>query len=416
MEKEYYACTGCGLLCEDIELEMEKGAVSKVHTACRVGVAHMKESPGEAEYLMDGKNVDEKTAIGEAATILKAAKNPLIFGLGNSTNEAQKKAIELAEKLNATLDDTSSFCLGPVIEALLQEKFKTCTLDDVRNKADISLFWGSDPSDSHPRHLSKYSYFPRGKEKQKGWEEDRTAIAVDIRKSHTAKICGNEFYQVPPGGDAEFMEALITGLSGKLPKTSYKFPPKKLLELANILKGAKFGVIFVGLGLIYSLKDLEPLIKLMDVLNEKAKGDFYLIPMVDQYNMRGFNQNLFEKTGFVNSVKFEEGIVKHGPEYSVVESLKAKTVDAALIIGTDPLASLPNSIAKELLEIPLITIDSCETLSSRKAKVSIRSGFSGVETGGSATRMDGVQVTFKPAIESKRPSDEEILSKLMEAL
>lgn len=416
MEKEYYVCTGCGLLCDDIELEMEKDLIGKVHTACRVGVAHMKESPGEAEYLVDGKKVDEKTAIEEAAAVLKAARNPLIFGLGTSTNEAQKKAIELAEKLNATLDDPSSFCLGPLIEAILQEKFKTCTLDDVRNKADISFFWGSDPADSHPRHLSKFSYFPRGQEKQRGWEEERTAIAVDIRKSHTAKICGNEFYQVPPGGDAEFIEALIAGLSGKLPKTSFKFPPKKLLELANILKGARFGVIFVGLGLIYSLENLEPLIKLMDTLNEKAKGDFYLIPMVGHYNMRGFNETLFEKTGFVNSVKFEEGSVKHGPGYSVVESLKAKTVDAALIIGSDPLASLPHSIAKQLLEIPLITIDPCETLSSRKAKVSIRSGVSGVEAGGSATRMDGVQVPFRPAIDAKRPSDEEILSKLMEAL
>ncbi|MFZ2500118.1 MAG: formylmethanofuran dehydrogenase subunit B [Methanosarcina sp.] len=414
MEKNYYVCTGCGLLCDDIEVDSEKNIINKVYTACRVGVAHMKEGKEEAIFRVDNKPVDEATAISEAAAILKNAKNPLIFGLGTSTDETQKLAIELAKKTNATLDDTSSFCLGSLVEALIHDDIKTCTLDDTRNKADVIIFWGADPSESHPRHLSKHSYFPRGSEKQRGWEEERTAIAIDIRKSHTAKICGNYFFQIPPGGDTEFIDALIAGLSGKLPKTSYNYPPKKILELANILKGAKFGVVFAGLGLIYSLENLEPLFRLMKTLNEKA--NFHLIPMVGHYNMRGFNENLFTETGYVNSVKFENGIVKHGPEYSIVESLKAKTVDAALIIGSDPLSSLPRSIAKNLLGIPVISLDPCETLTSRKAKVYINTAISGVEAGGSATRMDGIKVSFKPVIETKNLSDEAIIKKIMEAL
>lgn len=414
MEKNYSVCTGCGLLCDDIEVESEKNKVNKVYTACRVGVAHMKEVRDEANFLVDNKPVDEATAISEAVTILKNSRNPMIFGLGNSSNETQKIAIELAKKINATLDDTSSFCLGPLAEALIQDKLKTCTLDDVRNKADVLIYWGTDPSDSHPRHLSKHSYFPRGSEKQRGWEEERTAIAIDVRKSHTAKICGNYFFQIPPKGDTEFIDALIAGLSGKLPKTSYNYPPKKILELANILKGAKFGVIFVGRGLTDSLESLEPLFRLMKILNEKA--NFHLMPMVRSYNTMGFNENLFAETGYVNSVKFENGAIKHGPEYSIVESLKAKTVDAALIIGSDPLLILPRSIAKNMLEIPVISMDHCETLTSKHAKVYINTAISGIESGGSAIRMDGVKVNFEPAIETKHPSDEVILTKIMEAL
>lgn len=414
VEKNYYVCTGCGMLCDDIEVESEKNKVNKVYTACRVGVAHMKDGKESAAFMVDKKPADEATAVREAASILKNAKNPLIFGLGNSSDETQKLAIELAKKTGATLDDPSSFSVGRVIEALLNNKFKVCTLDDVRNKADVSIFWGTDPSDSHPRQLSKYAYFPRGTEKQRGWEEERTAICIDVRKSHTAKICGNYFFQIPPGGDAEFIDAIIAALAGKLPKTSYNFPPKRILELANILKGAKFGVVFVGLGLVYSLDNLDPLIRLMNALNEKA--NFHLVPMIRHYNMLGFNEKLFEETGYVNSVKFGEGTVKHGPEYSIVESLKAKTVDAAVIIGSDPFSSLPGSIAKNLLEIPMIVIDPCETLTSRNAKVYISTAISGVEAGGSATRMDRVKVDFKPVVETQRPSDEAVLKKIMEAL
>jgi formylmethanofuran dehydrogenase subunit B len=414
MEKNYHVCTGCGLLCDDIELDVEQNKINKVLTACRIGVAHMKEGKGEAIFRVDNKPVDEAKAISEAASILKNAKNPLIFGLGASTSEAQKTAIELAKKINATLDDTSSFCLGSLVEALINDKFKTCTLDDIRNKADVIIFWGTDPSDSHPRHLSKYSYFPRGKEKQRGWEEERTAIAIDVRKSHTAKICGNYFFQIPQGGDAEFVEAIIAGISGKLPKTSFNYPPKKILELANILKGAKFGVIFAGRGLVHSLENLEPLFRLMKVLNEKA--NFHLMPMSGNYNTMGFNENLFAETGYVNRVKFENGTALHGPEYSIVESLKAKKVDAALIIDADPFSILPRSIVKNLLEIPVITIDPYETLTSKHSKVYINTAISGVEAGGSATRMDRVKVSFEPVIETNRSSDEAILKKIMEAL
>lgn len=414
MEKNYYVCTGCGLLCDDIEVEFEKNRINKVYTACRIGVAHIKEGKENPIFRVDNNPVDEMGAINKAATILKNAKNPLIFGLETSTNETQKLAIELAKKTNATLDDTSSFCLGSVVEAIINNKIRTCTFDDIRNKADVIIFWGTDPADSHPRHLSKHSYFPRGSEKQRGWEEERTAIAIDIRRSHTAKICGNYLFQIPPGGDTEFIDALIAGLSGKLPKTSYNYPPKKILELANILNGAKFGVVFVGGGMIYSLENLEPLLRLMKALNEKA--NFHMVPIVGHYNIRGFNENLFEETGYVNSVKFENGSVKHGPEHSIVESLKAKTVDAALIIGSDPLSCLPRSIAKNLLEIPVISLDHCETFTSRKAKVYINTAISGVESGGSAIRMDGTKVDFKPIIETNYPSDETILKKIMEAL
>jgi len=414
MENNYHVCTGCALLCDDIEVGSEKNKINKVFTACRIGMAHMKEGKGEAIFRVDNKAVDEATAINEAVTILRNAKKPLIFGLGASTSETQKIAIKLAKKINATLDDNSSFCLGGVVETLIKNEMKTCTLDDVRNKADVIIYWGTDPSDSHPRLLSKYSYFPRGKEKQRGWEEERTAIAVDVRKSHTAKISGNYFFQIPPKGDEEFIDAVIAGLSGKLPKTSYNYPPKKLLELANILKGAKFGVIFVGCGLIYSLESLESLSRLMKVLNEKA--NIHLMAMVGNYNSMGFNENLFAETGYLNSVKFENGIVKHGPEYSIVESLKAKTVDAALIVDSDPFSILPRSIVKNLQEIPVVSIDPYETLTSRHSKVYINTAISGVEAGGTATRMDRVKVSFEPVIEANRPSDEAILKKIMEAL
>lgn len=412
-EDKYNVCTACSILCDDIEIEKENNSITGVYTACRKGVSRIQTCNEPLPCTLDGKETDIDTAISETANILKKSENPLIFGLGNSTEGAQKKAIELAKQLNANLDDTSSFCQGPVVEAILNGEINyTCTLDDVRNNADVIVYWGADPANSHPRHLSKYTYFPRGKNRQKGYDEDRTAIAIDVRESSTAEICGNNSYLIPPQKDEELIDALIDALSGKVPKVSFEMNKKRILELANILKKAKYGVIFAGLGLVYSLDNLEPVKRLMDKLNEVS--NFYFNPMIGHYNMRGFNQNLFNETGYINRVKFNDSEVKHGYEYSVVELLKNKSVDSALIIGSDPMCSLPGSIARNLNEIPIITIDSCETLTSRKSRINIPSALSGVECGGSAIRMDGVRVDFEPMIETSKLSDEEILRRVME--
>jgi formylmethanofuran dehydrogenase subunit B len=406
-----FVCTGCALLCDDIAAEIQDNRIIRVDTACRKGVSRIKGCSSPMSCMVNGKAVDIDTAIKEAAMILKSSKHPLIFGHGNCTLETQKKTIELARKIYAHIDDTSSFCQGPLIEAILNEKLPTCTLEEVRHKADVVIFWGADPSNSHPRHLSMYSYFPRGKERQRGWEEDRTAITIDIRKSDTAALCGDKFYEIPINGDSEFINALFSALSNKVPKTSFNMDPKKILELANILKKSDFGVIFAGLGMVYSLDSLEPLLRLINKLNETSK--FYLIPMVGQYNMRGFDHTLFKETGYINRVYFGREKIEHGPQHSIIELINNNVVDAALIIGSDPLASLPGEIAKKLANIPLITIDPCNNLTSQRSKVTISSALSGVECAGTAIRMDGVEVTLKQIIETDRFSDEQIIKQIM---
>ena len=154
-------CTGCSLLCEDIEATLKNDAFSHVKNLCRKGHGHFQAAFTERTVpMIDGQQVALEAAIAKAAKILGSAKRPLLYGWSNTTIEAQASGIKLAEKIGATIDDTSSFCQGILIERILSGKIPTCTLDDVRNYADTIIFWGSDPSSSHPRHLSRFSYYP----------------------------------------------------------------------------------------------------------------------------------------------------------------------------------------------------------------------------------------------------------------
>ncbi|MDQ1261533.1 MAG: formylmethanofuran dehydrogenase subunit [Euryarchaeota archaeon] len=404
-------CTGCSLLCEDIVATFENGALLHEKNLCRKGHGHFQAAFTERTLpMIDGEQVTLDRAIAKAAEILKSAKSPLLYGWSNSTLEAQAAGIKLAEKMGATIDDTSSFCQGILMERILSGKIPTCTLDDVRNYADTSIFWGSDPSSSHPRHLSRFSYYPRGEKRQKSYEEERTCIVVDVRKSATARLCSNYYFRVAPGGDAQFIEAILAVLDGKIPKVGDK---KKMIELSSVLKKTEWGAIFPGLGMIYSLQDnMELFERLLAKLNEVTT--FKVIPMVGHYNMRGFNEQMREKTGFINRVSFQSGAPAHGPEHSVIAA--AKRCDAALVIGSDPLSALPFATARALARQPLIAIDPRRSLTTDAAKVVIPSALYGLEAGGTAVRMDGVKIKFEPIMKSELLSDEQILTRIMEAI
>jgi len=360
--------------------------------------------------MIEGKEVDLNQAIARAAEILKNAKSPLLFGWSNSTLEAQRVGISLAEKLGATIDDTSSFCQGSLMESILSGNLPTCTLDEVRNYADTSIFWGADPSNSHPRHLSRFSYYPRGEKRQKSYEEERTCLVVDVRMSATAALCKENLYRVSPGGDAEFIEAILSVLEGKIPRVGDK---KKMIELGTMFKKTEWGAIFPGLGLVYSLQgNMEILERLLARLNEITV--FKVVPLVGHFNMRGFNELLREKTGHVNRVSFTGGEIAYGPEHSVMAA--ARSCDAALIIGSDPLSSLPAGTARALARLPLIAIDPHRSLTTDIAEVVIPAAISGLEAGGNAVRTDGVKIEFEPIIEAGIPADEQILKRIMEAI
>lgn len=395
-------CTGCALLCDDIEVVVENSSIKEIRNACRRGCARIKGCKHRLTPTINNKQADLKTCIKKAAELLRYASSPMLFGFTNSTCEAQMKAIQLAKKLNAIIDDTSSFCQGILMEKVLHKELRTCSLEEIRNKADVLVYWGSDAQNSQPRHLSRFTYFPRGEMRQRGYEEDRVAITIDVRESSTAKICKGHFYKIPLKGDKDFILDLMKALSGKLPKD------KRILELASILKKAEFGAIFVGIGLTYSIKhDMDILVKLAKML-----PNFNIMPMIGHYNMRGFNEILFKQTGFVNSIKFNHEIT-HDKKYSIAEAMQNKSIDALLVMGSDLMSSLPRSI---IHKIPLICIDPCVTLTSRIAYINIPSAVSGVECDGTAIRMDGKVIELTKIIDNNYMSDEEILSRIMEAV
>jgi formylmethanofuran dehydrogenase subunit B len=62
----------------------------------------------------------------------------------------------------------------------------TCTLGEVKNRADFIVYWGGNPAECHPRHFSKYTLTQKGKFVPEG-RKGRTMVLVDIRETPSAR-------------------------------------------------------------------------------------------------------------------------------------------------------------------------------------------------------------------------------------
>ena len=407
---EHAVCPSCGCLCDDIAVEVNDGRVTQARRACANGRSFFTHyDPTPRSPTIGGQEVDWEAAIAEAARILSRANSPLIYGLSSTATEAQRKAVELADRLGAIIDSTSSICHGPATLAMQSVGLPGCTLGEVRNRADLVLFWGCNPAVSHPRHFSRYS-LPRSA------RHSRTVIVVDVRPTASSAVA-DSFFQIQPGTDYEvltILRALVQGTEIQA-ETIGGVPVALWRELAGRMKACHFGVVFAGVGLTMSPGrdlNLNELFELVSELN--AYTHFSAIPMRGHGNVAGADQVLTWQSGYPFAVHYGRGFPRYGPgEFSAVDVLARRECDAALVIASDPLAHLPHAAAQTLSEIPTIVLDPRPTLTAQVARVVLPAACYGVDAAGTFYRMDGVPIRLRAVLPPGRPSDEQVLDRLL---
>ncbi|MCJ7648218.1 MAG: formylmethanofuran dehydrogenase subunit B, partial [Candidatus Lokiarchaeota archaeon] len=387
-------------LCDDLEVDVADNEVVEMRNSCQIGTKKFFSSnPSGHRYLKP--QIKEKgtfrdatwdEALDKAADILIKAKRPLLYGFSSTECEAQGKGVELAELLRAILDNTASVCHGPSLLAIQDVGAPLSTLGEYKNRADLVIFWGSNPVHAHPRHLSRYSNFVRGYFRKDG-RNDRYIVVVDPRNTHTAQIA-DLYIKVNPNEDYELLNAIRAVLRGVEldAKEVSGVPMESIKELVDILKKCHFGVIFFGMGLTQTLshhRNIDSAISLVRELNDHTK--FLLTPMRGHYNVAGANQVFTWNTGYAYSIDFSREYARYNPgEFSSVDLLMKDEVDATLVVASDPASNFPAGAVKNMFKHPIIAIEPHHTPTSVYADVILPPAFAGIECEGTAYRMDKV--------------------------
>ncbi|MEM2522415.1 MAG: formylmethanofuran dehydrogenase subunit B [Candidatus Bathyarchaeia archaeon] len=463
-------CPVCGCLCDDIELTVENGRIVKVKNGCAMCEAKFLGYCCEHRVLkpMIRKNgelfeVPLKEAIHKAAEILADANYPLLYGWSNTSCEAISVGIELAEEVGGVIDNTSVVCHGPSQLSIQDVGISTCTLGQVRHRADLIIYWGCNPWSAHPRHMERYTAFSEGRFEKSAWrsyisktralialkkfrsalkravlgkgqalpfhlekkpqpfiqKEGRKLIVVDVIRTRSAVIA-DYFIQVEPGKDYELLQAFRALIRDQEIETDRVagVPVEYLEEVADAMVNCDFGALFFGLGLTMSsgkLRNIDAALSLVRDLNMRTK--FVIMPMRGHFNVTGANMVFTWQTGYPYAVDFSLGYPRYNPgETSAVDVLLRKDSDAALIVASDPVSNFPKKAAEHLVENPLIVIDPHMNVTSQVADVIIPSAFVGIEAEGTAYRMDHVPIPLKKVVDPPKGllPDEEILKRILD--
>jgi formylmethanofuran dehydrogenase subunit B len=408
-------CTYCGCLCDDIDLHTEHGRIVRADRACTLGRAWFFGHRSDACHsaLVDGRPVPMAVAIETAADILARADLPLIFGLGNSTSESQRAAILLAEEIGGVVDSHTSLTHGPSkIGAQLVGKI-TCTLGEVKNRADLVIYWGTDPVVTHPRHFTKYAFTPVGKFVPKG-RYGRTMVVVDVRETMSARAA-DCFLQIRPGTDFELLTVLRAIVADQPVQSALLASTGVTLAeatgLVQRMKRARFGVFFFGTGLAQTRgthMNVAAIHSLTIDLNRFTK--FVGIPMRNYGNEAGADNVMSWLTGYPFGVDFSRGYPRSNPgEFTAVDMLVRREADAALIVAADPWSTMPQAAIDHLERIPHVVIGRGAPRLHSKARVHFTTAWPGISAPGTAYRMDKVPISIRAAVDSLQATDEEVL-------
>ncbi len=411
-------CTFCGCLCDDIRLtvDIDRDRVVEARNACALAEAWFKNRSHDdhSGCLVEGRPATLDQGLERAASILAEARYPLIMGLAESTSQAQRIAISIADWIGGCVDSSD----GASAIAYQEVGEVTCSLGEIKNRGDLIVFWGTDPAESHPRHFERYSvnsageFLPRGR-------EDRYCVVVDTSRTKTAEAA-DEFIPIRPRRDFEafwILRAMAKGieLEASSIENDTGVSPAIWQGLLDRMRRAKYGAIFYGMNASSPQTahlDWHALCALVRDVNDHTR--FVCMGMRSGGNPTGAEIVLTWRTGYPCAVNLARGYPRYNPgEYNAAESLKRGEPDAVLKVSGGLMPGLTSEALNHLASIPQVALVPNDAPTSEESPtVLFHTATYGIHTSGTVYRMDGVPIPLRPSLSSSLPTSEQILAQI----
>jgi len=383
---EHATCLGCGCACDDITPVVRQNRIVEARNACALGRAWFGDGTVPQQACVEGRSVSLEAALTQATTILTQARRPLVYLAAELSCETQRAAVGIADRWRAVLDSATSEIAAAVLAAQRRGR-AAATLGELRQRADLVVFWGVDPAERYPRYTSRYAVAPGGR-------QSRTVVAVDVGDHRGAEDADA---RVGISADAEVdalgvMRAIVRG---------HAPPDVPALRPAVALARRMMQAQYVALvhdaepdGTPVDADRAEGLIALAQALNGPTRCA--LSTLRAGGNRSGADAVVTWQTGFPYAVDFGRGYPAYRPHDGASALLARREIDATLVIGAP--GSVPESTARGLASVPTVAIGPYASAAAFKPAVAVDTGVAGIHEGGMAFRMDDVPLPLRPSV------------------
>jgi formylmethanofuran dehydrogenase subunit B len=389
-------CLGCGCGCDDLTVRVRAGRIAELSPPCPLAKRWFGDGIVPRETRVEGRPATIEKAIEAAATVLSGAGRPMVLLAPDLTTEAQRAAIAVGDALRAEVDGATSDSAAAGILVAQRRGRAAASLGEIRNRADVVLFWAVDPGEHYPRYLERYAAAASTTHVGR-----RALLSVSVGTDRGPEQAEIEA-EFTPGEEVDalaVMQATVRGQRlGELPERL-----RPAATIAERLVQGKYVAIVHDAEPGREVRDAqrtESLVALAQVLNGPTRAA--LSSLRAGGNRSGAEAALTWQTGYPMRVSFREGHPRAEPERSGLDRLRSGGVDAVLVAGS--VAALQDP-GLSLDRVPAVVIGpGASTVTG--ARVAIDTGIAGIHEPGTGYRMDDVPLPLSPVLESPRPAAE----------
>jgi len=413
-------CAFCGLGCDDLEVAVSGRAIRPLKACPEAGrLLARSDAPAPAPRI-GGAPATLAEAAAAAAAHLTAAKAAAFTGLGADL-DGLRGLFDMAMAAGASFDHSASDGLFANLERLARRGWIATTLAEVRNRADVLVVFGADPS------LAFHRFFERALPATGGAAPaaplfvtgPRRVVIIGEALSDAARraLAGVEVSEIALSA-AEVplaAQALTARLAGRavdgLPALSGAVG-EALAALAETLKAAAYSV-FVWNAATFSPRDAatvaEAAAGAVDALSVTTRAGVF--PLGGRDNLTGAHQMALWRFGYPLRSVVGGGVTRHAPElYATLAALD----DADLVLHA---ASFRPEPPPQFGRGPVIVLGHPDTVFAREPEVFIPVATPGIDHAGHVFRMDAVVcLPLTPLRAQELPSVADAARAILESL
>lgn len=391
-------CLGCGCACDDLVVTVTADSIAAIAPPCARGARWFGNGRSPARARVDGGDATLGEAIAAAAARLSRAAAPAVRLAGGLTCEAQGACVALADLLRARLDGPTSPAARAAILAAQERGRAGATLGEIRNRADLVVYWGVDPDVDWPRFRARYT--PRDGAWLTGPHAPRTVVAVDVG-ARTGPADADHRVVVPEAAEASHLTLLAAG-QGPFPVVVSEY--RYVALVADAERAAPGAAARAG-----------GLIDLARAWNADTRCA--LVALRAGGNVNGAEACVTWQTGYPGNVDFSRGYPRYLPP--VVDGTDG---DDDLGVSGRPDATL---VAGDVAHPPpggRVMADAARTIvvgpgasTVAGAAVAIDTATAGIHEAGTVLRMDDVPLPVRVLIPGP-PAARDVLSAILAAV
>jgi len=372
-------CPFCGLVCDDVRVRAEASGVRVERPDC-ARARGLFAVPATGQARIGGQPVEAIAALRAAAAILAQARRPLIGGLACDV-AGQRAALDLAERVGGVVEHMNGAAQFRNWLAFQDGGWMTTTLSEVRNRADLIVFAGTDAA-----------RFPRFFERCVDADSQFGPLERSVVTLGAAPAGGRGVAHAVAVADlaALFADLRIRLAGGRAaPNGAGGVPADTLDALLAAMKAARYGVLVwnaAELDVPHADLTVQAMVELVRDLNRETR--WAGLPLGGSDGDTSASQVCTWRTGYPLRVGFEPAGPRYEPLlFEAARLLAAGEADALLWISAfDPARTPPETACPRIvLGRPDMRLDA---MGPRDVFIPV--AVPGVHHAGILHRMDGV--------------------------